>query len=76
MDAYIRQSGVGAEEWSALKANDRPNLRGTMNYIDSPRHANYVEVGVYRRTLAELRERFAWPDPDHHLYDVLRPKPA
>jgi len=76
MDAYIRQSGAGAEEWSALKANDRPNLRGTVNYIDSPRHANYVEVSVYRRTLAGLREKFAWPDPDNHLYSVLRRKPA
>jgi cation diffusion facilitator CzcD-associated flavoprotein CzcO/amino acid transporter len=76
MDAYIRQSGVGAEEWSALKANDRPNLRGTVNYIDSPRHANYVEVSVYRRTLAGLREKFAWPDPDNHLYEVLHRKPA
>ena len=72
MDAYIRQSGRGLEQWAALKSGDRPNLRGTVNYIDSPRHANYVEVGVYRRTLAELREKFAWPDPDHHLYAPLR----
>jgi amino acid transporter len=72
MDAYIRQSGRGLAEWSALKAGDHPNLRGTVNYIDSPRHANYVEVGVYRRTLAGLREKFAWPDPDHHLYSSLR----
>jgi hypothetical protein len=72
MDAYIRQSGRGLAEWSALKSSARPNLRGTVNYIDSPRHANYVEVGVYRRTLAELREKFAWPDPDHRLYSPLR----
>jgi hypothetical protein len=76
MDAYIRQSGVGAEEWSALKDHDRPNLRGTVNYIDSPRHANYVEVSVYRRTLAGLREKFGWPDPDDHLYQVLLRGPA
>jgi hypothetical protein len=72
MDAYIRQSGVRLAEWTALKTDDRPNLRGTVNYIDSPRHANYVEVSVYRRTLANLREKFAWPDPDHHLYGALR----
>jgi hypothetical protein len=47
-----------------------------VNYIDSPRHANYVEVSVYRRTLAGLREKFAWPDPDNHLYTVLRRNPA
>jgi hypothetical protein len=72
MDAYIQQSGVRLAEWTALKTDDRPNLRGTVNYIDSPRHANYVEVSVYRRTLANLREKFAWPDPDHHLYGALR----
>jgi hypothetical protein len=72
MDAYIRRSGVGAAEWMALKANDRPNLRGTMNYIDSPRHANYVEVSVYRRFLSQLREKFAWPDPSNELYAPMR----
>jgi hypothetical protein len=68
MDAYIRQSGNGLTEWTALKAQDHPNLRGTMNYVDSPRHANYVEVGVYRRTLGGLREKFGWPDPGNALY--------
>jgi cation diffusion facilitator CzcD-associated flavoprotein CzcO/amino acid transporter len=72
MDAYIRQSGVGLEEWTVLKRDDRPNLRGTVNYIDSPRHANYVEVGVYRRTLAQLREKFSWPDPNNALYAPLK----
>jgi hypothetical protein len=72
MDAYIQQSGVGLADWQALKANHRPNLRGTVSYIDSPRHANYVEVGVYRRTLAAIREQFGWPDPDHRIYSALR----
>jgi hypothetical protein len=71
MDAYIEQSGVGREEWRAMKANDHPNLRGGNHYIDSPRHANYVEVTAYRRILSEIREKFGWPDPDHALYDRL-----
>ena len=72
MDAYIEQSGAGRAEWTAMKATDRPNLRGTQHYIDSPRHANYVEVGTYRRVLSEIREKFGWPDPDHGLYESLR----
>jgi amino acid transporter len=73
MDAFIRQSGgPRAEEWSRLKREDRPNLRGTKNYVDSPRHANYVDVAVYRRILAERRERFGWPDPDDALYAPLK----
>lgn len=73
MDAFIRQSGgADAEEWRRLKREDRPNLRGTKNYVDSPRHANYVDVAVYRRILAERRERFGWPDPDDALYAPLK----
>ena len=70
MDAYLEQKGDA--DWQRLKREDRPNLRGTKNYIDSPRHANYVDVDVYRRTLGDLRERFAWPDPDNQLYDPLK----
>ncbi len=72
MDAYLRQSGQGLAEWTRMKAEDRPNLRGAMNYVDSPRHANYVDVAVYRRLLSEIRERFGWPDPDDQLYQPLR----
>jgi cation diffusion facilitator CzcD-associated flavoprotein CzcO/amino acid transporter len=76
MDAHLRQSGEDLETWTRMKAQDRPNLRGAMTYVDSPRHANYVDVAVYRRVLAEIRERFAWPDPDDNLYEVLRARRA
>ena len=81
MDAFIEQSGIepsgvgqsgaGREAWRRMKAHDRPDLRGASTYIDSPRHANYVDVDVYRRVLSEIRERFGWPDPDDALYRVL-----
>ena len=63
---------MGAGDWTHLKAEDRPNLRGSMTYVNSPRHANYVEVGAYRRVLAEIRARFGWFDPEPHTYDILR----
>ena len=72
MDANIRETGVGLEEWTRMKAEHRPNLRGGMDYVNSPRHANYVEVGTYRRTLAEIHAQFGWFDPDAHTYDRLR----
>ncbi|MEI9988997.1 MAG: amino acid permease [Rhizomicrobium sp.] len=72
MDAWIEQSGQGAAEWERLKREDRPNLRGTKNYVDSPRHANYVDVAIYRRVLAERREQFGWPDPSDALYAPLK----
>jgi amino acid transporter len=71
MDAYLRQSGDHYAEWSRMKSDDHPNLRGTKHYIDTPRHANYVDAEVYRRILSEIRERFGWPDPDDALYQSL-----
>jgi cation diffusion facilitator CzcD-associated flavoprotein CzcO/amino acid transporter len=69
MDAVLEQSGrASAEGWSRMKAEDRPDLRGASTYVDSPRHANYVDVAVYRRVLAEIRETFGWPDPSDELY--------
>lgn len=76
MDAYIAQSGEGLAAWWAMKAGHRPNLRGQIAYVDSPRHANYVDVDTYRRTLSEIRERFGWVDSDHGTYDSLRVRPA
>jgi cation diffusion facilitator CzcD-associated flavoprotein CzcO/amino acid transporter len=72
LDAYLEHSGNAGDEWRRMKASDHPNLRGTMEYIDSPRHANYVDVAVYRRVLSEIREKFGWPDPEEGLYASLR----
>jgi cation diffusion facilitator CzcD-associated flavoprotein CzcO len=72
MDAWIEQSGVGRAAWQAMKAGDRPNLRGHIAYLDSPRHANYVDAEIYRRVLSEIRERFGWVDPDHGTYESLK----
>ena len=72
MDAYIEQSGHGRDEWRRTKAEERPNLRGSAHYVDTPRHANYVDAAVYRRILSELRERFGWPDPDEAFYQPMR----
>ena len=72
MDAYIAQSGEGLAPWRTMKAGHRPDLRGSIAYIDSPRHANYVNADVYRRILSEIREQFGWVDSDHGTYDALK----
>lgn len=76
MDANIRQTGQGLEAWTRMKAEHQPNLRGAMTYVNSPRHANYVEVATYRRTLGEIRAQFGWFDPGPHTYDGLRVQAA
>ena len=70
---------VHRDELLELKSADRPDLSGGIDYIDSPRHANYVESHAYQEYLAELRDRFEWPDIDEDTYDDLRqiaPTPA
>lgn len=73
MDIRARETGVHRSDLLALKASDQPDLRGGIEYIDSPRHANYVESHAYQNCLAELRDRFSWPDLDHQYYDSVRP---
>ncbi len=71
MDIRARETGVHRAELRALKASDRPDLRGGIAYIDSPRHANYVESHAYGSYLAELRDRFGWPDLSDEFYRPL-----
>jgi amino acid transporter len=68
MDIRARETGLHREELVALKATDQPDLRGGIQYIDSPRHANYVESHAYQSYLAQLRDRFDWPDIDDSTY--------
>jgi cation diffusion facilitator CzcD-associated flavoprotein CzcO/amino acid transporter len=68
MDAVIEATGRGREAWRRLKRGDRPDLRGPSRYIESDRHAHYVDVPTYQRVLSELRERFGWPDPTDRLF--------
>ncbi len=69
-------TGENKQRIRELKANHRPNLRGDMHYIDSPRHASYVEVHTYMDVLAEFRRELGWPEVDDSSYDSLRAVPA
>lgn len=69
MDIRARETGEHRDELRERKATDHPDLRGGVAYVDSPRHANYVESHAYQRYLAEVRDRFGWPDLSHSYYD-------
>lgn len=45
-----------------MKRSHTPNLRGDMQYVDTPRNANYVETHTYQQAAAELRKKFGVPD--------------
>jgi hypothetical protein len=76
MDIRARETGEHRAELLALKAEDHPDLRGGMAYLDSLRHVNYVQSQAYQSYLADLRDRFSWPDLHDRSYDDLRPATA
>jgi hypothetical protein len=63
LDIVLRETGGPAwESWRARKSTDRPDLRGGKTYLDSPRHANYVDAMTYQVVLADLRDRYGVGD--------------
>lgn len=75
-DVKATLTGRHKQRLRELKATHYPDLRGGMQYIDSPRHANYVEVHTYMHVLDEVRGEFGWPAPDDTFYEDLRAEPA
>jgi hypothetical protein len=71
IDIRARATGLNYEELKELKKSDNPDLAGGHKYIDSPRHTNYIEVDTYLNYLANLRDRFDWPDVDETTYSSL-----
>lgn len=76
MDIRARETGEHLDELRRRKAEDHPDLRGGINYVDSPRHANYVETHAYQSYLAELRGEFGWPALSDSYYDDYRARIA
>jgi hypothetical protein len=71
-DIKATLSGEQKQRLRELKASHRPDLRGEMQYVNSPRHANYVEVHTYMHVLDELRAELGWPAPDDTFYEGTR----
>lgn len=76
IDIRARETGTGKAEREQLKRDGRPDLTGGMRYIDSPRHACYVNSRTYPAYLAQLRGRFDWPDPTDLTHAPARMAPA
>ncbi|HZD98867.1 MAG TPA: hypothetical protein VE132_12010, partial [Micromonosporaceae bacterium] len=59
LDTTARELGGAVwSSWQARKAADQPDLRGGKTYLDSRRHANYVDAMTYQVVLADLRDRY------------------
>ena len=49
-----------AAKFHELKKNDRPNLSGGIQYVDSARHATYVKKSVFKTYSDKLMRKFRW----------------
>jgi hypothetical protein len=59
LDAIARELGGEVwERWRRAKATHRPDLRGGRTYVDSPRHANYVDASTYQVVMADIRDAY------------------
>ncbi|MEM8705361.1 MAG: NAD(P)-binding domain-containing protein [Actinomycetota bacterium] len=58
-DAVADNDSETARELAHRKATHRPDLTGGHHYIDSERHANYVEVETYLTVLADVKKAVA-----------------
>ena len=56
-DATAHPGSATAQAFQDLKANHRPDLRAGHRYIDTDRHANYVEVKAYLKILEKVRKK-------------------
>jgi len=63
LDATARELGGAVwASWRERKVTDRPDLRGGKTYVNSRRHANYVDAMTNQVVLADLRDRYGLGD--------------
>ena len=71
LDITARELGGDVwASWQARKATDTPDLRGGKTYLDTPRHANYVDADTYQVVLADLRDRYGIGDVPSTWADI------
>ena len=58
------------------EGDDDPDLRGGKVYVDSPRHANYVDAETYQSVLADVRDRYGFGEPVAAHGHVSQPAPS
>jgi cation diffusion facilitator CzcD-associated flavoprotein CzcO len=59
-------------KFKELAKAGQPDLSGGVDYVDSPRHATYVQHDRFRAELEKLRRKMAWPALAPGDFDALR----
>jgi len=71
-DIHARESGVRRELLDKLRESHFPDLRGGKAYIESPRHAAYVDKDAYRDVLMSLLRDFGWPALTDRSFEAMK----
>jgi hypothetical protein len=71
-DIHARESGVQRDLLDRLREGHFPDLRGGKAYIDSPRHAAYVDKDTYRDVLMSLLRDLGWPALTDRSFEAMR----
>lgn len=53
----------------------RPDLSGGIRFVNSARHANYVDSHTFHKALRRLARRYGWPGVDARAFAPLRARP-
>ena len=71
-DIHARESGVRRELLDRLRDSHFPDLRGGKAYVESPRHAAYVDKDTYRDVLMSLLRDLGWPAPTDQSFEAMK----
>jgi hypothetical protein len=71
-DIHARESGVRRELLDKLRESHFPDLRGSKAYIDSPRHAAYVDKDTYHDVLMSLLHDLGWPGLTDRSFEAMK----
>jgi hypothetical protein len=71
-DIHARESGVQRDLLDRLRESHFPDLRGGKAYIDSPRHAAYVDKDTYRDVLMSLLRDLGWPVLTDRRFEAMK----
>lgn len=71
-----RDRDASAARFEQLIQHDQPDLSGGIRFVDSPRHAVYIDAHSFKTYLRKLRARMGWNELSEAFYDRVRVAPT
>jgi hypothetical protein len=70
--ALRAQGSAAAGKVNTLIAQDRPDLKHGIKFVNSARHATYVEIAAYRKQMKRVRGLMGWPALEAGCFKALK----